>query len=151
MRTVAAIPAAGLVAGAAAGLLFPDLSRVFLLSLLIGFAAGAVAAWRLASSPVFAAAVAGVFLAGGALLAADGWQRAWRPPLRVVFEALARNQRALAAREGRRLPEDDEAFAILTGTLRSDAAPTESGASLSVEVDGLEGQEAQEGQKGQAG
>src|SRR5262249_22544362 len=84
---------------------------------------------------------ASAFFAGGALLASDAWQRAWRPSLRVVFEALAREERAAAAREGRRLPEDDEAFAIVRGTLRADAAPAEDGVSLSIEVDALEGEE----------
>jgi ComEC/Rec2-related protein len=77
------------------------------------------------------------FFAGGALLSAVDWQRAWRPPLRLVFEELARAERAQAADEGRRSPEDDEAFAVVEGTLRADAAPTGSGISLSVAVDQL--------------
>src|SRR5262249_9018828 len=105
-------------------------------------------AWRSARTHVLALAAMATFFAGGALLATDAWQRAWRPSLRVAFEALARNERAEAAREGRRLPEDDEAFAIVHGTLRGDAAPTDDGVSLSIAVDGLEGQEGQEGQEG---
>ena len=84
-----------------------------------------------------AAAVALAFAAGGALLAADAWQKAWRPTLRVVFEELARIERARAAAERRVLPEDDEAFAIVEGVLRSDASRASAGVSLSVAVDGI--------------
>src|SRR5206468_8157345 len=77
--------------------------------------------------------------------ASDAWQRAWRPPLRIAFEAIAREQRAQAAAEGRRLPDDDEAFATVEGVLRADASPGGSGASLSVEVSGVNGQAAQGG------
>src|SRR6185295_2123111 len=59
------------------------------------------------------------------------------PPLRVAFEEIARVQRADAAAHGRRMPEDDEAFAIVEGVLRADAAPSDAGVSLSVHVDGL--------------
>jgi competence protein ComEC len=79
------------------------------------------------------------FFSGGSLLSSVEWQRAWRPPLRVAFEALARAERAGAAARGRRMPEDDEAFAIVEGILRADAAPSENGVSLSVMVDWLEG------------
>ena len=71
------------------------------------------------------------------MLAADAWRDAWRPSLRLAFEQLARRQRAEAARAGRRLPEDDEAFAIVSGTLRADAALTMTGVSLSVEIDSM--------------
>ena len=84
------------------------------------------------------------FFVGGAILATDAWQRAWRPPLRVAFEELARQQRARAEAEGRRLPEDDEALATVEGVLRADAAPTGGGVSLSIGVDGLVGQDGQE-------
>ena len=77
------------------------------------------------------------FFAGGMLLSAVEWQRAWRPPLRIAFEVLAREARAQAALEHRRMPEDDEAFAVVEGVLRADAAPMESGVSLSVAVDRL--------------
>jgi len=139
---VAAWPAAGLVAGTACGVFLPAVARApaFLL-LIIGVG---VAAWayRAMRTRWLALAVMAAFFAGGALLAADAWQRAWRPPLRVAFEALARDERAAAEREGRRLPEDDEAFAVVTGTLRADAAPSDAGgASLSIDVSGLEGRE----------
>ena len=147
MRVIAAIPAAALLAGAALGLAAVDLPRSLFLVLLV-LSVG-VSAWaqRSARHSVFAAAISLAFLAGGALLAADAWQRAWRPPLRVAFEALAREQRTEAVREGRRLPEDDEAFAIVHGTLRADASPSESGVSLSVAVAGLNGSASLSGER----
>src|SRR5262245_62713787 len=75
------------------------------------------------------------FFVGGFSLASIAWHRAWRPPLRLVFEDLARAQRHRAEAEGRRMPEDDEAFAIVEGILRADAAPGESGIAVAVDVD----------------
>ena len=75
------------------------------------------------------------FFVGGVLLAADAWHRAWRPSLRIAFEELARAGRAEAAAEARVQPEEDSVFAIVTGTLRADATLSESGASLSIDVD----------------
>src|SRR5207244_1609944 len=86
--------------------------------------------------------------------AADAWRRAWQPPLWTVFEELARVERRAAEAAGRRLPLDDEAFAVVRGRLRSDAAPSEAGVSLSVDVEGLErpvGQDGQDGQDGKVG
>src|SRR5207244_8762170 len=84
------------------------------------------------------------FFIAGAMLGARAWRDAWRPPLRTAFEALARRERDQANREGRRLPEDDEAFATVHGTLRADGAQTESGVSLSIDVEGLDGREGQD-------
>jgi competence protein ComEC len=143
MRCVAAVPALGLLAGAVAGLL-PSLPAIPTLAILT-FAVQlcclglSVWAWRADAGSALAIAVAAGFFAGGALLAADAWQRAWRPPLRVAFDEEARTQRSRAEAEGRRLPEDDEAFTVLEGALRADAAPTENGVSLSVSVDTIEG------------
>ena len=65
------------------------------------------------------------FFAGGALLAVDAWQRAWRPSLRDrVRGARARRARARPTPKAGGSPEDDEAFAVVEGTLRADAAPT---------------------------
>jgi competence protein ComEC len=74
---------------------------------------------------------------GAAVLSAAAWRDAWRPPLRLAFEDLARQERAQAARAGRRLPEDDEAFAVVSGTLRADAAVTETGVSIGLDVDSI--------------
>jgi competence protein ComEC len=90
-------------------------------------------------------AVAVTFAVGGVVLVADAWEAAWRSSLRVAFEGLARAERAEAARQGRFVPEDDEAFATVTGVLRSDASISASGVSLGVEVDEISGQEGQEG------
>ena len=146
MRTVAAIPALGLLAGSLAGFLLPEIIQPLASTLLICGAAAALWAWRISSARAVAMTVAAAFAAGGALLAADAWQKAWRPTLRVAFEELARGERAQAVLERRVRPEDDEAFATITGVLRADASRTESGVSLSVAVDGIEsGQEGQEG------
>src|SRR5205085_6757307 len=60
-----------------------------------------------------------------------------RPSLRIAFEALAREARAQAAVEGRAMPQDDEAFAIVEGVLRQDGEPTAAGAALSIDVNGI--------------
>jgi competence protein ComEC len=144
VRSVAAVPAAGLLAGAAAGLLVSEsplstwgpvlAGPTLVLSICTGIA-GVV--WR-RSRVVIASVVVGFFV-GGAAIASVAWQRAWRPPLRVAFEELARSQRREAEAEGRRLPEDDEAFAVVEGILRADASPSESGISLAIDVDRIDG------------
>src|SRR5580765_7579432 len=100
MRTVAAIPAVGLVAGAAIGLLLPSLPAIPTFAILTCCAVLSIWAWRAGRARVLAIGVAAGFFAGGALLAMDAWQRAWRPPLRIAFEEIAREQRARAAAEG---------------------------------------------------
>ena len=122
MRAVAAIPAIGLVAGSAVGLIAPEIPFAAGIALLIACAMVAVLAHRSARSLMLAGAVGGAFAVGGAMLSADAWRDAWRPSLRLAFEQLARRERAEAAGAGRRVPEDDEAFAIVSGTLRGDAA-----------------------------
>src|SRR3990172_7155478 len=144
MRPVAAIPALGLLAGSIVGFLAPEIIQPLAATLLIGGAGSALWAWWISSPRAVAATAAAAFAAGGALLAADAWQKAWRPPRRVAFEHLARDERARAAVEGRVLPEDDEAFATVTGVLRSDGSRTLSGVSLSVDVDGIEWNAAQD-------
>src|SRR4030081_1571658 len=141
MRHIAAIPATGLLVGAACGLLVSDPPFVPGGILLSTSVAGAMVGWALRRPLLLAVAVAIGFFAGGALLSAVEWQRAWRPPLRLVFEERAGAERVQAAAEGRRLPEDDEAFAVVEGVLRSDAATTDSGVSISLAVDRLDGQD----------
>ncbi len=99
--------------------------------------AGALAltAWRLGAMGVFASAVAVAFFCGGARLAADAWDAAWRPPLWTAFESLAREERLAAAREGRSLPADDQATAVVAGRLRADAAAGPNGVSLVIDVE----------------
>jgi competence protein ComEC len=140
VRVIAAIPAVALLSGAALGAAADFLYPPVLVLLILAVAAAAWA-WRTTHQSMLAAAIGVAFCCGGALLAADAWQQAWRPPLRLQFEALAKEQRAEAVRQGRRVPEDAEAFAIVHGTLRTDAAPGDAGVSLSIAVDGLEGQD----------
>ena len=144
MRTVAAIPALGLIAGAALAVLVPAISVVG--AAIVLASAAIVAAWAgcAARPTLLGAAVCVAFAAGGAALAAHAWQRAWRPPLRFVFEDLARAERAQASLEGRVLPEDDEASATVEGVLRADASPADAGVSLSVDVTSVVGQEGRE-------
>ena len=113
MRCVAALPSIALLSGAACGLLVDDPPFVVVSASLT--LSACAAAWSFAArrDVVLCAAVAAGFFAGGVLLASVAWQRAWRPPLRIAFEELARVERADAEREGRRLPEDAGAFAIV--------------------------------------
>jgi competence protein ComEC len=137
VRTVAAIPAVALLGGALVGFLAPEIIRPLTAALLVGGAGAAVWAWWISSPRAFVAIAATAFAIGGALLAADAWQKAWRPILRIEFERIAHDERTQASADGRLLPEDDEAFATVTGVLRSDASATQSGVSLSVDVDGI--------------
>jgi competence protein ComEC len=135
VRAIAAIPAIALLAGAATGLVVPEPPIVLAYILLSSSVAGAMFGWALRRPLFIAGSVALGFVTGGLLLSSVEWRRAWRPPLRVAFEELARSARAEAARQGRRLPEDDEAFAVVEGVLRSDGSVGGSGVSLSVAVD----------------
>src|SRR4051812_44402126 len=108
MRYPAAIAAGGLLAGAACGLIVPDPPFVLTCVVLGLSAALAIAGWMRHAPVLIAAAVVAGFVSGGVLLSSEAWQRAWRPPLRIAFENLARTARANAAQSGRRLPEDDE-------------------------------------------
>jgi len=85
VRTIAAIPAAALLSGAAAGLFVPEVPRLLLCALLIGGGALAWRAWHVADARLLTIAVVSAFFAGGALLSADAWQRAWRPSLWTTF------------------------------------------------------------------
>jgi competence protein ComEC len=78
------------------------------------------------------------FAGGGVLLSAAAWRDASHAPLRGAFEALAREARSEASADGRTLPLDDEAFAVLEGTLRSDASIGNDSASLSLDVDAID-------------
>jgi competence protein ComEC len=148
VRTVAAVPAIGLLVGAAVGLLFSAPPFVLAYVLISTSVAGSMWAWTRRRPLWLAVAVGLGFFAGGMLLSAVEWQRAWRPSLRVVFEQLARERRAQAALEGRWVPEDDEAFALVEGVLRADAASSAGGVSLSVAVSGLVGQVGRVGREG---
>lgn len=135
MRTVAAIPAFGLIAGSVVGLLFPQVSHAAAYTLMIGAVAGAIGGlWSKRTSWLAGSVVVG-FGVGGALLASDAWQHARRSSLRIAFEDLAFDQRAEAVAGGRVVPEDPSAFAVVEGRLRSDASAGASGVSLNLAVD----------------
>ncbi|PYR28179.1 MAG: DNA internalization-related competence protein ComEC/Rec2 [Acidobacteria bacterium] len=139
VRAAAAIPAIGLLAGSACGLLAADVPFTAGLTLLVVCGMTAGVGWWAQRSRVLAAAVGLAFFVGGALLAGDAWHRVWHSSLRTAFEELARADRAEAAAVGRTPPEQESAFAIVTGTLTADATPSPSGGSLSIEVDELKG------------
>ena len=120
MRSVAAIPALGILTGAAAGLLFPDLGPIAFVVLTAAVGC-AVTAWWFRRVPVLAVSVGVSFAAGSALLAIDAWRDAWRPTLRVAFEEMTGL-------------EGDTASAVLTGVLRADAVQRPSGVSLSLDT-----------------
>src|SRR3989454_517071 len=148
MRAIAAIPAAALLAGAAFGLSRPEphdfLADLVAYVLISTSVAGAMFGWAWRHRSLLVTSVTLGFFTGGWLLSSVEWQRAWRPPLRVAFEELARAEREAAAAQGRRMAEDDEAFVIVEGVLRADASRTDTGVSLGVAVDWLDGRDGRE-------
>ena len=137
MRSVAAVPALGLVSGTACGLLLPGLlSRPALFALLVLAATVALFGWWGLRPCLVAIGAWLVMGAGGVLLGTDAWARAARPPLRTAFEMLVRSPRLAGAPAG---PRDGQAFATVSGRLRSDAAVTPSGVSLDVSVEQFQG------------
>jgi competence protein ComEC len=128
MRVVIALPVAGLVVGAAIGLQLPDLPVGWALAVMCGSCLIAVHAARVSRSVLIAISAAVAFASGGEALAAGAWHDAWRPSLRLVFEAIAHDARADAIRAGLRPPEDAAARVIVDGVLQADASRTASGA-----------------------
>ncbi|MEQ1870283.1 MAG: DNA internalization-related competence protein ComEC/Rec2, partial [Vicinamibacterales bacterium] len=128
MRTTAAIPACGLIAGCAVGVAWPDVpfaasASVLVLSIAVSF----LALPRAAALPL-ALGVALGCAACGVLLAQQAWQRAWRSSLRVAFESIAHDERQQLILGGGSPPEDDRAVVTLAGVLRDDASLTKGGA-----------------------
>jgi competence protein ComEC len=135
VRLAAAVPALGLLAGSAAGLSFPDIAPVLLYSSLALAAVVVGCALGLRRDRAFVLGVFLAFASGGSLLASDAWRQAWRSPLRLAFESVARDQRALATRQGRSVPEDPSAEMLIVGRLAADAAPAAGGGiSLRIET-----------------
>jgi competence protein ComEC len=134
VRVVTAIPAIGLVAGAAVGLAV-TVPHALAYAVMGGAWAGAALAFRGERISWLAACIVVGFAVGGALLASDAWQQARRSSLRVAFDEIAHEQRAEAIAAGRAVPEDPTAFTLLEGTLRSDASFGAAGVSLSLAVD----------------
>ena len=85
MRAAAAVPAIGLLTGAALGLLASDIPLLIAHATMLACAGIALLAWRTARPSVLTIAVALAFCAGGVALSASAWQKARRPSLRVVF------------------------------------------------------------------
>ncbi|HEY2904650.1 MAG TPA: DNA internalization-related competence protein ComEC/Rec2 [Vicinamibacterales bacterium] len=135
MRAVAAVPAIGLLAGAAAGLAIPIVPRTPVFLILSICLVVSICGWVLGRTRLLVAGVAGFFFVGAALLSIDAWRAAWRPTLRLAFDDLAPRERARAMAEGRNPPEDDEAFAVIEGALRADGTPGDNSVSLSIDVD----------------
>jgi competence protein ComEC len=132
VRVVAAIPASALVIGSAAGLIWPEVSRTVVLIVLAVSLFAAVHAFLGARTVVFLWALALAFAAGAWVMAAQAWHAAWRPPLRLLFESMSRDERMEAMRAGRAVPEDAAASMVLVGVLRQDASPSLNGVSLSM-------------------
>jgi competence protein ComEC len=134
MPVVAAIPAAGLLAGAALGLLLPDIHLFLPSAALLTLTAAAMRGWRKGGTVFVAPSVALAFFAGGVTLTIDAWRDASRPPLRSTYDALARADRVEAAARGSPRPNDESVQVVLTGLLLADATPRPNGVSLSVKV-----------------
>jgi competence protein ComEC len=138
VRVVASVPAIGLLAGSAAGVLL-DRPPVWIgLPLLIVLAFAAIWAERRASVRVFVSLICAGFFAGGAMLSADAWHDAWRPTLRLAFERLGRHERTLTLPPTRGVENEDGAFVIVSGVLRADAAQSSAGVTLAIDVDSIE-------------
>lgn len=144
---VAAVPSLALIAGCAFGLLSPSFpafpaetvaAAAVLAAIVSRFRrAGLVSGRRPIRhrrQATFLVSLACAFASGGALLAQHVWLAAWRPPLRAVFDDAVRREKADAAAAKRFVTEDTQIPMELTGVLRADASPTETGASMSVEV-----------------
>ncbi len=108
MQLVIAVPVCGLLAGAAAGVLWPELPLWLLLSLLGGFASLSVHALRVRRVELLLACVGAAFAAGGVVLALDAWQRASQPSLRREFDRRIR----LPDAEGRASPDIEGASVV---------------------------------------
>jgi len=136
VQVVIAVPVLGLLAGAASGLRWPDLPEPVLLAALTGWVLLAIHAGRVCQPALLAVSVSGAFGIGGMALSAHAWHQAWRPSLRVLFEAVAHDARLAATPSGRSLSADGVAPVIVSGVLQSDAALNASGTvSLAVEVE----------------
>ena len=137
MSRVLPILVCGLVAGASTGSAWPDIPRLFLLTVLAGWAALAIHATRVGSHALVSTALAGACAVGGVWWAGESWRAAWRPPLRLLFEAVAAEDRREAVLlSPRPPPEDASARMVVLGVLRADASPTASGStSLALDVE----------------
>src|SRR5262245_4742072 len=128
MRVAVALPTGGLLAGCVLGVIWPDAPTPLLLALLIPSAILSICAFCMNRRLAFAAGLVASFMAGGTLLAVRQWQDVWRPPLKLAFESMARDERHEWQKAGRLVPEEDSASVVVVGVLQSDASPTTGGA-----------------------
>ena len=124
MRAVAAVPASGLIAGAALGLLFPETPVSVSTALLASSGALAASAWRAGRARLLAACICLAFGAGGVLLSGHAWHEAMRPSLRAAFDELAADERATADTAGRTHPEELTATATIVNRTRPSGSQT---------------------------
>jgi hypothetical protein len=109
MRTIAAIPAAALLAGAAFGLSVREPHFALAYVLVSARVAGAIFAWMLRRRWLLVASVSLGFFTGGWILSAvSGSARGGR---RCGSRSKRSRVRGGRCAHGRRMPEDDEAFA----------------------------------------
>ena len=102
---------------------------------MVSACAAAIGFWRAGGGRWLIACLVIGFASGGVLLSSDAWRRARTSTLRQVFDEAAVVERATADAEHRFMPEDPSAFAVVDGVLRADAAPSQSGISLSLDVE----------------
>jgi competence protein ComEC len=139
VRAVAAVPSIGLLVGSALGLAVPSMSPMGACAAMLVASVGVVAAWRAGRDGPLVCLVALAFAAGGSCLSADAWLDALRSPLDAAFGELARTERLDAKAEGRAVPVESSAFALVEGVLRHDAALAASGVSMNIAVDRVVG------------
>jgi competence protein ComEC len=138
VRLVVAIPVSGLLAGAALGVRWPELPIPVLVAVLCGAISLLVHAHRARSRELLIACVGATFVAGGAALSIDAWERAWHPSLLSAFDDAVAAQRPSQRRSADADADDETATLVVDGVLRTDASLTASGAvSLSVAVEGV--------------
>src|SRR5258708_3695303 len=127
MRVAVALPTGGLLFGCVIGVVWPDAPPPFLLTLLTASAALTFVAFLAGHRSLFATVLVVCFALGGTLLAVRQWQDAWRPTLKVVFEAMAHDERHELQKAGRFVPEEESAAVVVVGVLQSDAMPNGGG------------------------
>lgn len=136
MRITLAYPVIGLLIGAGIGLQSPDVPAGLLVAVACGWAVFGLHAWRVGQQRAVAGCVAGLCAVAGLAMCEHAWQQAWRPTVRLVFEAAARDARREALNAGRVVPEDDAASMVVVGTLRADGTVGTAGtASLLIDAE----------------
>jgi hypothetical protein len=135
VRLVAAFPVLGLLGGCAIGVAWPDIPTAVLLPACS--LAALTAAWSAARQRerMLHASAACAFAIGGILLGAHAWQNAWRAPLKVAFESIAREQREQTRRDDSDRVEEDAASVVVVGVLHADAGLNDEGNAVGLSID----------------